>query len=70
MRESLGGQQVVLESMLQSVSYTRKRLGGELQNRNGSPLNENQLKDEVKQVVERLKNAGFQPGEDLTLLVF
>lgn len=59
-----------LDSMLKAVSYAKQRLGGELQDRNGLPLNEDDLKSEVKTTVEQLKAAGFKPGEDATLHVF
>lgn len=61
---------VVLDSMLRATSYAQKRLGGELLDHAGMPLDENKLRSDVKTVVEQLNAAGFKPGEGGTLRIF
>lgn len=60
----------VLDSMLRAVSYAKKRLGGEILDRNGKPLDESQIRLETKAIVDRLKASGFEPGATATLHVF
>lgn len=61
---------VVLDSMLRATSYAQRRLGGELLGEEETPLDEDELRSEVKTVVEQLNAAGFTPGEGATLQVF
>jgi cell division protein ZipA len=60
----------VLDSMLKAVSYAKERLGGEMQDRDGNPIDETQMKTNVKEVLNELTRAGFKPGESATLRVF
>jgi cell division protein ZipA len=60
----------VFDAMFHAVSYAHRRLGGELLDGTGEPLEEQEFRSEVKGVVEQLKGAGFPPGADATLCVF
>jgi hypothetical protein len=53
---------VVVESMLRTVHYTERRLGGRVLDVDGADLSEEELKAEVREIVTRLTDAGFPPG--------
>jgi cell division protein ZipA len=62
--------QIVLDSMLRAVSYAQDRLGGQILDRSGKPLDESKVREDTKAVVEKLKASGFEPGATATLQVF
>lgn len=60
----------ILDSMLRAVHYAKQRLGGEILDRYGKPLDESQLRQETRSIVDQLKSVGFEPGATATLRVF
>lgn len=60
----------VFESMLKAVEFTQSRLGGEIADSHGNPLRKDAVRAEIKDVIERMKQAGFEPGANGTLRVF
>ncbi len=60
----------VLDSMASAVELVQKRLGGEIVLGSGGPFNKEAERKKVEVVVEKLKHAGFVPGESATCRVF
>jgi len=60
----------VFKSMMKAVKYAQQRLGGEILDRQGQPLNESAFAEEIEGTVQELTDAGFTPGEGMTLRVF
>ncbi|REJ87207.1 MAG: hypothetical protein DWQ35_21935 [Planctomycetota bacterium] len=60
----------VFESMMKAVQYAQERLGGEIHDAQGQPLDEAAIMQEIEGIVEKLNEVGFTPGEDSTLRVF
>lgn len=60
----------VFDSMANAVEYAQKRLGGEIVLGSGEPFNRTAERAEVAEIVEKLTEAGFPPGEHSTCRVF
>ena len=60
----------VFDSMLSAVQYAQKRLGGEITLRSGEPFDRTAERAKVEEIVEKLNEAGFVPGEPATCRVF
>lgn len=60
----------VFDSMMNAVEYAQRRLGGQIQGSDGHPIDEESVRLEIRAIVERMKAAGFAPGEDSTLRLF
>lgn len=61
---------VVFESMANAVDYAQKRLGGEIVLQSGEPFDGGAERARIEDVVRKLREAGFVPGESATLRVF
>lgn len=61
---------VVFQSMANAVEYTQKRLGGTVVNGSGEPFDRAGEQEKIGATVNRLKQAGFTPGESATCRVF
>jgi cell division protein ZipA len=59
--------ETIFVSMVKAVHYAQKRLGGTLLNVDGSPFSEDVARSEIRSMVKRLSNAGFEPASDDTL---
>jgi len=57
----------IFDSMLQAIQYAQKRFGGRLVNLDGSPFSEDAARSEIRNVVQKLANAGFEAGAHETL---
>jgi cell division protein ZipA len=60
----------VFDSMSIAVQYARKRLGGEFMLRSSEPFDRTAQRAKVEEIVEKLNEAGFSPGEHSTCRVF
>ncbi len=60
----------VFDSMIKAIGYAQQRLGGEILDEDGMPLNEAAVRSEIRTIVEQLRAAGFQPGAGATCFVF
>lgn len=60
----------VFDSMANAVEYAQKRLGGEIILRSGEPFDRTAERAKVEEIVEKLNEAGFVPGEPATCRVF
>ena len=60
----------VFESMANAVEYAQKRLGGEILLPSGERFNRKVERANVADIVRKMRDAGFQPGEHATLRVF
>ena len=52
------------------VEYARERLGGTIVDGHRKPLDPHAARLQIRQLVGRLREAGFEPGENQTLRVF
>jgi hypothetical protein len=53
--------------MMKAVHYAQKRLGGRLIDVDGSPFSEDAARSKIRNVVNKLRTAGFEPGAHDTL---
>jgi cell division protein ZipA len=60
----------VFDSMANAVEYAQRRLGGKTVLRSGEPFGKEAERAKIERIVQRLKEAGFVPGESSTLRVF
>ena len=60
----------VFESMANAVEYAQRRLGGKTVLQSGEPFSKEAERAKIERTVQRLKEAGFVPGESSTLRVF
>lgn len=60
----------VFESMVRAIQYAQNRLGGTVTDLKGTPLDVAAMKAEITQIVERLREAGLEPGSDPVLHIF
>ena len=59
--------ELVFDSTLKAARYAQKRLGGMLMNHSGRPFAEDAARMEIRDLVEKLTCAGFEPGSSDTL---
>jgi cell division protein ZipA len=59
----------IFNSMMNAVRYAQKRLGGDVQDAEGKPLDEEIIREKTRSVIQRLKEAGFSPGDGSVLRV-
>jgi cell division protein ZipA len=57
----------IFDSMMKAVHYAQKRMGGTSLNVDGSRFSEDAARSEIRSLVKKLSNAGFEPGTDDTL---
>lgn len=62
--------EAVFRAMLQAARYAQHRLGGELLDGSGQPLDDAAALSEIGRVVRLLQSQGFEPGEGKTLYLF
>lgn len=60
----------VFDSMAEAVEYVQKRLGGEIVVESGEPFDRDAERIRIEDVVRKLREAGFVPGESETCRVF
>ena len=60
----------VFDSMANAVKYAQDRLGGQVILGTGEPFESELERKKIQSVVEKLKGAGFGPGESATCRVF
>ncbi len=60
----------VFDGMVKAVQYCQSRLSGKIIAEDGSPAKLAELRERIENVVERLRQAGFEPGESATLQLF
>ncbi len=60
----------VFEEMERAARYAQKRLGGELVDEDGAPLEPAAIRREIGRVVQRLAQDGLVPGAESTLRLF
>ena len=60
----------VFESVADVVGYAQERLGGEVVLKSGEPFDRDAERAKIEDVVRKLREAGFVPGEHATCRVF
>lgn len=60
----------IYEIMLNSVKYCQKRLGGQILDMNGQPLNEEKEKQELLKFLQRMEQKDLKAGSDKALRMF
>lgn len=60
----------VFEAMIQAAQYCQSRLGGSLIDDNGSQPDLDELRQSVREVCERLRSYGLEPGQGEALRLF
>lgn len=60
----------IFEIMLNSVKYCQKRLGGQILDRNMTPFNEDNERQELSDFLKKMEQKGIKAGEDKALRMF
>jgi cell division protein ZipA len=60
----------VFDSMANAIEYAQQRLGGEIVDGSGEPFDREAERAKIEDIVKKLENAGFVPGESTTCQVF
>jgi len=60
----------VFNSLARATEYARSRLGGTLEDGEGRPFDAAPARRRIFTIIDRLKEAGFEPGQHATLLLF
>jgi hypothetical protein len=60
----------IFDAMLSAVKYCQKRLGGQILNAKGGPVNEANEKEGLKALVDAMKLKGINPGSNNALTTF
>ena len=60
----------VFDSMADVVEYAQRRLGGEIVLESGRQFDRDAERAKIDEIVRKLRNAGFEPGEYATCRVF
>jgi cell division protein ZipA len=60
----------VFDGMTRAVEYCRKRLGGTIVDPDGDPLQPADLREQIEEVTQELRDAGLEPGAGATLQLF
>jgi cell division protein ZipA len=60
----------VFDSMHRAAEYCRKRLGGTVVDGDGNTVDPTMIREQIVEVVDKLRSAGFEPGVNATLQLF
>lgn len=60
----------IFEVMVKCADYAQRRLGGAILNAEGRPFDAEREREKIRESVDRLRAAGFEPGVSPTLRLF